>query len=361
MEETPRRPLRAGEARRYARQLLLPQLGASGQARLREGRVLVIGAGGLGSPVLEYLAAAGVGTLGVIDDDSVEESNLHRQVVHSLADVGRSKVESAAERIRDLAGDMVRVEPHKYRLTAENAREVLGRYDVIVDGADNFPTRYLVSDVAAELGVPVVWGSILGFDAQVSVFWSDPPAGTAVTLRDVFPGPPPPGTVPSCGEAGVIGALCGQAGSVMAMEALKLTARFGQPLLGRLLVIDALSARYTEVPLRPDGEQPPAPFFRGEDPVFPEVAPAHLAGTRRVLVDVRETIEFAAGHIPGAQSVPLSRLDQAAAEALVGRPLIIYCQTGRRALLAAEELQTWGVEDIAVLAGSYEAWERTRR
>lgn len=360
MSETPAGSLSRQESARYARQLLLPQLGVAGQARLRAGRVLVIGAGGLGSPVLEYLAAAGVGTLGIIDDDVVEESNLHRQVIHSLSGEGQPKVESAASRIRALTGGLTQVETHNYRLGPKNAHEVLGHYDVVVDGADNFPTRYLVADVTANLGVPVVWGSILGFDAQVSVFWSQPPVGAGVTLRDVFPNPPAPGVVPSCGEAGVIGALCGQAGSVMAMEAIKLVARFGEPLLGKLLVIDALGARYVEVPLRPDHAQTRRPFFPRNTPCFPEVDPSHLGGSRRVIVDVRETIEFVAGHIPGAKSVPLSGLDGAAAGSLEGQPLVLYCQSGRRALLAAEELHSWGVEDIAVLAGSYDAWERTR-
>lgn len=345
------------EQSRYARQLLLPQLGNRGQKKLREGRVLVIGAGGLGSPVIEYLAAAGVGTLGIIDDDSVEESNLHRQVVHSLSDLGEPKVTSAANRIRALAGDLVHVNAHNVRLSPDNAWQIVQNYDVVVDGADNFPTRYLVSEVCTDLGIPVVWGSILGFDAQVSVFWSRPPTGAGITLRDVFPKPPEPGVVPSCGEAGVIGALCGQAGSVMAMEAIKLISETGNPLMGRLLVIDTLRARYTEVPVMSADSLPADPFFPPDVPSFTEIDVADLRGSNRKLVDVRERVEFLAGHIPGAELHPLSQLDKQTAGILSGSAITIYCQTGRRALLAAKQLQEWGAHDIVLLAGSYEAWK----
>lgn len=222
-------PLTSTQKQRFSRHLLLPQLGEIGQRRLLASRVLVVGAGGLGSPILLYLAAAGVGHLGIIDDDVVEESNLQRQVVHGIADVGRSKVESAAERIAELNPD-VTLTLHDVRLTPQNATKILSEYDLVLDGTDNFPTRYLVDDTCTELGLPLIWGSILRFDAQVSLFWA--PHGP--TLRDLFPHPPPKGATPSCGEAGVLGAMCGQVGSLMAAEAVKLVAGIGEPLLGRV-------------------------------------------------------------------------------------------------------------------------------
>lgn len=244
-------PLTAEQAETYARHLLLPQLGELAQRRLLAARVAVVGAGGLGSPSLLYLAAAGVGTLGIIDDDVVDLSNLQRQVLHGRADVGRSKLDSAADRLRALAPD-VRIEPHPERLTPANAVEILRGYDLVLDGTDTFETRYAVADACAELGVPLVWASVLGFDAQISVFWPDQEAAPATPgLRDLFPQPPAPGTVPSCADAGVLGSLTGQVGSVMATEAIKLITGAGEPLLGRLVVIDALRARHDVLPLVP--------------------------------------------------------------------------------------------------------------
>lgn len=216
-------PLTDAERARYARHLLLPEIGDVGQRRLRAARVCVIGAGGLGAPVLQYLAAAGVGRIGVVDDDVVDVTNLQRQVIHGHADVGRPKVDSAAESVRAIDPG-VEVVPHRVRL-AEDTVDLLADYDVVVDGADNFPTRYLVNDACVRLGLPEVWGSVLRFDAQVSVFWGRPPAGVpaaGVDLRDLFPEPPAEGTVPSCAVAGVLGALCGQVGSLMATEVVKL-------------------------------------------------------------------------------------------------------------------------------------------
>lgn len=266
-------PLTTEEIARYSRHLLLPEIGVEGQRRLRGARVLVIGAGGLGAPVLQYLAAAGVGTIGIVDDDVIETSNLQRQVIHHADSVGTSKVDSAAEAVAAL-NPGVHVRRHRERLTSANIEEVLADYQLVLDGADNFPTRYLVGDAAARAGIPVVWGSILRFDAQVSVFWSRPVAadGAAmdgeaageelrgVTLRDLFPTPPPPGSTPSCGEAGVLGALCGQVGSLMATEAVKLLVGAGDPLFGRVAVLDVLRPSVTVVPLRArraaDGESP---------------------------------------------------------------------------------------------------------
>lgn len=245
----------AAEQARYLRQTLVAGFGAKGQKRVRGASVLVVGTGGLGSPVIQYLAAAGIGRLGLVDDDVVEETNLHRQVIHGLGARGKSKAESAAHAAKALAGDLVQIETHAVRLTVDNARDVIDRYDIIVDCTDNFPTRYLISDIAADLGRPVVWGSILGADAQVSVFWSRPPSGGGVTLRDLFPQEPAPGSVPTCTEVGVLGPLCGQAGSTMAMEALKLAAKVGRPLLGRILIINALRATFDQVVIRPDANE----------------------------------------------------------------------------------------------------------
>lgn len=341
------KPATAGHGR-YSRQMQLPQFGPEGQRKLGSTRMLVVGAGGLGSPVIEYLAAAGVGTLGIIDDDVVEESNLHRQVIHGMKDRGAMKVASAAARVADLSGGSVQVVPLHQRLSSGNARQIIADYDIVIDGADNFPTRYLVSDICTELGKPVVWGSVLGFDAQVSVFW----AGQGPTLRDVFPTPPPPGAVPSCGEAGVIGALCGQAGSIMAMEAIKVATGMGTSLLGRLLVIDALNARFTEVPLQVTN--PPVQAWH-----FPEVSVAELLSGSPLgtYIDVREPDEFRAGHIPGALLFPVGEIAERIDELPVGN-LLIYCRSGARAQHAAELIAAVRGEDIRLVGGSFMAWER---
>lgn len=236
--------LSSTERNRYARHLLLPELSEGGQSRIRESKVLVVGAGGLGSPVLVYLAAAGVGKIGIVDDDKVEDTNLARQVIHSLTSNGQLKVASAAQRLEDLAGDLVEFETFPFRLSRDNAAGVFENYDLIIDATDNFNARYLISDVAAELGKTLVWGAVLGFDAQVSVFTN------GLTLRDVFPTQPPEGSVPVGAGSPVFGPLVGQAGTIMAMEALKVVGGFGNALIGRLLVIDSLRATFSEIPIR---------------------------------------------------------------------------------------------------------------
>lgn len=373
---------------RGARHLLLPGIGLPGQRRLRAARVCVLGAGGLGAPVLQYLAAAGVGTLGIVDDDEVDVSNLQRQVVHGSSDVGRRKVDSARDAVHELDPSVV-VVPHAVRLTRDNAAELLAGYDVVVDGTDNFPTRYAVSDAAAELGIPVVWGSVLRFDAQVSVFWSAGPGG-GVTLRDLFPREPGPGEVPSCAEAGVLGALCGQVGSLMATEVVKLVCGVGEPLLGRVLVIDALRARWTEVPLAAhrgsvaaqvhtsDATAPVGPGAAARDGrgrsgrdaagagAVPQLGADELAARLAdpddlvVLVDVREPHEIAAAAIPGSVAVPLaSILDGSALRSGALRdvqgPVVVHCHAGGRSQAAAEVLRAAGV-DAANLAGGIVAW-----
>lgn len=239
------------ETLRYSRHLIIPGFGTDAQLRLKNARVLVIGAGGLGSPALLYLAAAGVGTLGIVDDDAVELSNLQRQVIHGMPDLGRSKAESARDSILAL-NPLVDVVLHEERLERGNALELFAGYDLIVDGTDNFATRYLVNDAAAILGKPYVWGSILRFDGQVSVFWQD----HGPTYRDLYPEAPPPGSVPSCAEGGVLGVLCGQIGSVMVNEAVKLITGVGTTLLGRVLVFDALEMTWRDLRVRPDPAAP---------------------------------------------------------------------------------------------------------
>lgn len=388
-------PLGADEARRTVRQTRLPELGEVGQRRLAAARVLVIGAGGLGAPALLYLAAAGVGTIGVVDDDEVSLTDLHRQVIHATAAVGEPKVVSAARRLTELAPDLV-VETHRVRLDESNAHDLLRGYDLVLDGTDTFATRYLVSDTCAELGVPLVWASVLRFDAQVAVFWSRPPAGIApVTLRDLFPEPPAPGSVPSCAEAGVLGALCGMVGSMMATEAVKLIIGAGQVLLGRVAVVDALGMRVREVPLLPRtasaptdiagapaeavGASPqvateglavgadPAPFTARAtgDPRGPATASGDLsldeyralagADPAPVLLDVREPSEYAVDALPGAVNVPVSALAQASrhgpdvVRALLAEAgadpaglLVAYCAVGARSTRAVQLLVATG-------------------
>jgi len=345
------------EAGRAARQLRLPELGEAGQLRLFNARVAVLGAGGLGSPALQYLASAGVGTLGVVDFDSVEASNLQRQVLFGVGDVGRPKAEVAAERVAALSPH-TRVVQHRERLTADNAAGLLGGYDLVIDGSDTFDTRYAVADACAALGLPLVWGSVLRFDAQATVFWSSPPAGVPVTLRDVFPEPPAPGEVPSCAEAGVVGAACGQLGALLAMEAVKLICGVGRPLLGRMLVIDALAATTREVPLAPASGPARVPSVPLEE--------ARALGA--TLLDVRSPGETALGTLAGARLCPLPQLltDPAAAwESLTasaagpagsvsGGPLVVYCQRGPRARSAAHALAAARPDaDVRVLAGGY--------
>ncbi|MCW5951761.1 MAG: molybdopterin-synthase adenylyltransferase MoeB [Propionibacteriaceae bacterium] len=354
--------LTVAEFSRYSRQLVLPAFGVEGQRRLRAAKVLVLGAGGLGSPVLLYLAAAGVGTLGIVDFDQVEESNLHRQVIHPTAAVGRSKVASAVDAVRAL-NPGVTVVAHDLRLTEANAAGVFAGYDVVLDGTDNFPTRYLANDTCLALGIPLVWASVLGFAAQISVFW---PAGGGPQLRDLFPEPPEPGSVPNCAEAGVIGALCGQVGSIMATEAIKLLTGLGAPLLGRVLVVDSLAGSWDELPLRASdhAEAPPLHVPQSSvgsgvlSPEIPdrvgddgELGRPHEAGQLSTtadptpddvrLLDVREPAEFAEGHLPGSLNLPLAAV-LAGEEVPDDRPVLVICRSGARARVAAAALAARG-------------------
>jgi len=363
-------PLTPAQVARGSRHLLLAELGVDGQRRLRNARVLVVGAGGLGAPVLQYLAAAGVGTIGIVDDDVVEVSNLQRQVIHRTADVGRAKVDSARDAVEALDPD-IRVVVHRTRLTSANVETILRDYDVVVDGTDNFPTRYLVNDACARLGLPEVWGSVLRFDAQTTVFW----AQHGPQLRDLFPEPPAADEVPSCAEAGVLGALCGQIGSVMATEVVKLVTGTGQTLLGRVLVVDALRGRWTEVPLVaavrqavslevPDEPEVPA---MSDVPVItaPELVQrlaAREAGTDDfLLIDVREPSEYAEASIPGAVLVPLGTVFDGSALADLPHDveIVVQCQVGGRSLTAARILQNAGFE-ASNLEGGILAWMAVR-
>ena len=344
---------------RYSRHLLVPGIGMTGQRRLAHARVCVVGAGGLGSPALLYLAAAGVGHLTVVDHDVVDVSNLQRQVLHRTRDVGVPKVDSAARALGEL-NPMVEVSARHTEVTADTVHDLLRDHDLVVDGTDNFATRYLVGDACVELGIPVVWAAVLRYDAQVSTFVPAPwvPADDAVQLRDLFPAMPPPEAVPSCSDAGVLGAMCGLVGSVMATEAVKLITGVGEPLVGRVLLVDVASMRLREIPLRPNPRKreavdaPPAP-------PLPDLPPGDLAARLRELtvLDVREPEEHALGTVPGALTVPLRDVLTWADLTVLGEgPVVVTCKVGPRAERAARHLVALGHPDVRVLRGGMLGW-----
>jgi adenylyltransferase/sulfurtransferase len=358
------------EIDRYSRHLLLPEIGDIGQRRMKNARVLVIGAGGLGSPILLYLAAAGVGTLGIVDDDRVEASNLQRQIAHSVADVGRLKVDSARDALAAL-NPLIEIRTHPLRLSDENAVTLFEEYDLVIDGADNFATRYLVSDAATVTGTPCVWGSVLRFGAQVSVFWNT----LGPTYRDLYPDAPPPAAAPACGEAGVLGMLCGVAGSLMAAEAIKLITGTGRTLLGRLAIFELADATWREMRILPDPGRAPITDVRRQDEACATAVPTpgvitadelsrslHERSSGRAafeLLDVRETDEQTRAHIAGSRSAPLSRLRIDGPDPLdlpAGCPIIVYCKAGPRAQAAARLLSAAGHTDVRVLAGGFDRW-----
>lgn len=356
---TPGPDLTPAQLARYSRHLLVPGMGIDAQRRLLAARVAVVGAGGLGSPIIAYLAAAGVGHLTVIDDDVVDSSNLQRQIIHRDDALGTSKAHSAARFATGLNPD-VTVDALEIRITPDTARDVLDGHHLVLDGADNFPTRYAVSDACADLGLPAVWGAVLRFDAQVSCFVPGVP--DAVTLRDLYPFPPRPEDVPSCAEAGVLGALAGQVGSIMAAEAIKLICGIGAPLVGRILLIDALSQRTREVPLRPTADAPlPEPSPEGR-PTFrilsvEEVAAILPDPDRPTLLDVREPAEHALGTLPGSLPVPLADvLSWVDLSGLPVGPVVVYCTTGPRARRAAAHLRALGHTDVRLMDGGMSAW-----
>ncbi|MET4048581.1 MULTISPECIES: adenylyltransferase/sulfurtransferase MoeZ [unclassified Rhodococcus (in: high G+C Gram-positive bacteria)] len=363
------------EVARYSRHLIIPDVGMTGQRRLRNARVLVIGAGGLGSPALLYLAAAGVGTLGIVEFDDVELSNLQRQVIHGSSDVGRPKGESARDSIREINSG-VEVRLHNVRLDRSNAVPLFEQYDLVLDGTDNFATRYLVNDAAALAGKPYVWGSIYRFEGQVSVFWEDAPDGVGLNLRDLYPEAPPPGMVPSCAEGGVLGVLCASIGSVMVTEAIKLITGIGDTLLGRLLVYDALAMSYRTIRLQQDPDRIPITelidydAFCGvvsdEDAAAAEgstITPNELAvlletGADVALIDVREPVEWDIVHIAGATLVPKGGIISGDALASLphDRRIVLHCKTGIRSAEALAVLKQAGFADAVHLQGGIIAW-----
>jgi len=365
-------PLSAEEQVRYGRQLILPEVGPVGQRRIRAARVLLVGAGGLGSPVALYLAAAGIGTLGIVDGDAVEASNLQRQVLHGTRDLGRPKLDSARDRLRDL-NPGVEVVAHPGWLTAGNALELVGAYDLVVDGTDSFRARYLVNDACLLAGRPNFHGSVFRFEGQASVFCA--PGGPC--YRCLYPEPPPPDLVPSCAEAGVLGVVPGLVGLVQATEVLKWVTGAGTPLVGRLLLVDALGAEFRTVRIRRDpgcpacgtrtlrtvAEVPDAcrPAAAGAGPV-PTLEPRQLAarlarGEPLDLVDVREPDEWAAGRIEPARLVPLSTLRDALATFDGSREVVVYCRSGARSAAAVQQLRAAGLERVWSLAGGILRWQ----
>ncbi|HEX3866381.1 MAG TPA: molybdopterin-synthase adenylyltransferase MoeB [Gemmatimonadaceae bacterium] len=360
------------EILRYSRHLILPDVALVGQQRLKRSRVLLIGAGGLGSPLALYLAAAGVGTLGLVDFDVVDVTNLQRQILHGTKDVGRSKLASARDRIADV-NPHVHVESYETRLTSANALEILRDYDVIVDGTDNFATRYLTNDACVLLGKPNVYGSIYRFEGQVSVFATS----TGPCYRCLFREPPPPGLVPSCAEGGVLGVLPGIVGTLQATEVIKLLLGIGEPLIGRLLLIDALGAGFRKVSLRRDPLCPACgtrviteladyDAFCGvaaadEANGVPEILPSALAERLAVrgdvdLIDVREPYEWEIARIPGARLVPLGDLAASMADFDDTRDLVVHCKSGARSAKAVRQLRAAGLTRVWNLAGGIARW-----
>ncbi|OLT27648.1 adenylyltransferase/sulfurtransferase MoeZ [Nocardiopsis sp. CNR-923] len=363
--------LTVDEVRRYSRHLIIPDVGMDGQKRLKNAKVLVVGAGGLGSPALLYLAAAGVGTLGIIDFDVVDESNLQRQIIHGQSDVGRPKAESARDSVKEV-NPGVEVVLHQERLESDNALDVFAGYDLVLDGTDNFATRYLVNDACVLLNKPYVWGSIYRFDGQVSVFWNE----YGPQYRDLYPEPPPPGMVPSCAEGGVLGVLCASIGSVMVNEAIKLITGIGEPLVGRLLIFDALEMSWREVKVRKDPDTEPVTelidyeAFCGA--VSDEAAEAAAGSTitagelkdlldkdeKVFLVDVREQNEYEIVSIPGAVLIPKGEfLNGKAFERLPqDRRIVLHCKSGARSAEALAAVKAAGFTDAVHVGGGVLAW-----
>jgi len=358
--------LTAGERARYARHLILPEIGEEGQLRLKRGSVLIVGAGGLGSPASIYLAAAGVGRIGLVDFDRVDATNLHRQILYGTSDVGTPKLEAARARLSDINPE-VAIETHDAALTSDNALDLLRDYDVVVDGTDNFATRYLVNDACVLLAKPNVYGSIFRFEGQASVFF----AKEGPCYRCLYPEPPPPDLVPSCAEGGVLGVLPGVVGTIQATEAIKLLAAAGETLIGRLLLFDALRMSFRQMKLRKD----PNCVICGAHPTITqlidyeqfcnpataiEISASQLAGLDAALIDVREPYEFAGGAIEGATLIPLGTLPSRLQEVPRDRDVVVYCQSGSRSARALEVLRGAGFSRARHLRGGYAAWLRER-
>ena len=361
----------SGEFARYSRHLIMPEVGLEGQAKLKSASVLIIGAGGLGTPSATYLAAAGVGRIGIVDFDVIEKSNLHRQVLYTESDVGKSKADVARKRLLEINPN-VSVEVHKLRLDSSNALEILGAYDIILDGTDNFPTRYLVNDACVLLGKPNVYASIFRFEGQASVF----SLANAPCYRCLYPEPPPPGLVPSCAEGGVLGVLPGIMGSIQAAEAIDLILGKGRSLAGRLLLFDALDMTFKELKLRKNPEckvcGPDATVkelidyeaFCGREEEFSsdlEVTPRQLSelineGKSIVLVDVREPWEYEINHINGAKLIPLDELPKRVNELSTADTIVVNCLSGQRSAQATRFLNGMGFKKAKNLKGGMRAW-----
>ena len=373
----PAAELTVDEVRRYSRHLIIPDVGMDGQKRLKNAKVLCVGAGGLGSPALMYLAAAGVGTLGIVEFDTVDESNLQRQIIHGQADIGRSKAESARDSVKEI-NPYVNVILHETRLDVDNVKEIFAQYDLIVDGTDNFATRYLVNDAAVLLGKPYVWGSIYRFDGQASVFWAD----HGPCYRCLYPEAPPPGMVPSCAEGGVLGVLCASIGSIQVTEAIKLLAGIGEPLVGRLMIYDALEMQYRQVKVRKDpdcalcGENPTVTDLIDYDAfcgVVSDEAQAAAMGSTITpkqlkqwqddkedifLVDVREPGEYEIVNIPGATLIPKGDflMGNALEQMPQDRKIVLHCKTGVRSAEVLAVLHSAGFADAVHLGGGVIGW-----
>jgi adenylyltransferase/sulfurtransferase len=373
----PAESLTVDEVRRYSRHLIIPDVAMAGQKRLKNAKVLCVGAGGLGSPALMYLAAAGVGTLGIVEFDVVDESNLQRQIIHGQSDIGRSKAESARDSVLEI-NPYVTVKLHEERLDSSNVMEVFAQYDLIVDGTDNFATRYLVNDACVLLHKPYVWGSIYRFDGQASVFWAD----HGPCYRCLYPEPPPPGMVPSCAEGGVLGVLCGSIGSLQVNEAIKLLTGIGEPLVGSLMVYDALEMEYRKIKVRKDpncavcGEHPTVTELIDYEAfcgvVSEEAQQAAIGSTITAselkelldsdkpvyLVDVREPAEFEIVSIPGAVLIPKDEIlrGDALASLPQDKQVVMYCKTGVRSAETLAAVKNAGFADAVHVQGGVTAW-----
>jgi len=373
----PAADLSVDEVRRYSRHLIIPEVAMDGQKRLKNARVLAVGAGGLGSPALMYLAAAGVGTLGIVEFDTVDESNLQRQIIHGHSDIGRAKAESARDTLREI-NPHVEVVLHTDRLESTNVLDLFADYDLIVDGTDNFATRYLVNDACVLLGKPYVWGSIYRFDGQASVFWS----AHGPCYRCLYPEPPPPGMVPSCAEGGVLGVLCASIGAVQATEAIKILTGVGESLVGRLQIYDALEATWRTIKVRKDPECPLCgknPTITGlidyeefcgvvsDDAVRAAKGSTITAGELKAmldrgadlyLVDVREPAEYQIVKIPGSVLIPKDEIlsGRALAQLPQDKPVVMYCKSGVRSAETLAAVKAAGFGDAQHVQGGVIAW-----
>jgi adenylyltransferase/sulfurtransferase len=373
----PAESLSIDEVRRYSRHLIIPDVAMDGQKRLKNAKVLCIGAGGLGSPALLYLAAAGVGTLGIVEFDVVDESNLQRQIIHGQSDIGRSKAESARDSVREI-NPLIQVNIHEQRLDSSNVMELFAQYDLILDGTDNFATRYLVNDACVLLGKPYVWGSIYRFDGQASVFWAE----HGPCYRCLYPEPPPPGMVPSCAEGGVLGVLCGTIGAIQTNEAIKLLTGVGEPMVGSLMVYDALEMDFRKIKVRKDpncavcGEHPTVTELIDYEAfcgvVSEEAQQAAVGSTITAtelkdlldsdkpvyLVDVREPAEYEIVSIPGSVLIPKDEILRGDALATLpqDRQIVMYCKTGVRSAETLAAVKNAGFADAVHVQGGVTAW-----